>query len=130
MNAWAKAGVALAVFLLGGWLLGWQGVIFAMVGVVGWIAWEMVQLTQLMKLAGAAPAGSVADAAALDAALRVGLPLQTLVERAGSLGQRLPGTEKAYAWQDARGHRVEVTLAKGRVAQWRLVRADPTGPAP
>jgi hypothetical protein len=129
MSGWTKAGLALAALLLGGWLLAWQGVIFAMAGIVAWLVWEMVQLARLMKLAGAAPLGSVADAEALHARLREGLRLEELLRLTGSLGQKLPGPVKAYAWQDAQGRRVEVQLVKGRVSVWRWMPVTEMGPA-
>lgn len=121
MNPWLGAGLALLALVLGGLLLGWQGVIFAMVGVVAWLVLQMRRLMQVMKLAGAAPPGSVASAAALASQLHTGMKLVDLVALAGSLGvKQAPET---FAWRDTGGDAVEVVLRKGRLAEWRLVRA-------
>ncbi len=122
MNPWAGAGLALAALVVGGALLGWQGVIFAMTGIVFWLLLQMSRLMRVMKLAGAAPMGSVANAVMLGSKLHAGMKLVDLITLAGSLGvKQAPET---YRWQDAGGDAVEVVLRKGRLVEWRLVRAD------
>lgn len=128
MNPWLSAGLALLALVLGGVLLGWQGVVFAMVGIVVWLGLQMSRLMRVMKLAGAAPPGSVADAAALAAQLREGMKLVELISLAGSLGvKQAPQT---FVWRDAAGAAVEVKLLKGRLAEWRLVRAGEAAGSP
>ncbi len=128
MNPWLSAGLALLALVLGGVLLGWQGVVFAMVGIVVWLGLQMARLMRVMKLAGAAPSGSVADAAALAARLREGMKLVDLISLAGSLGvKQAPQT---FVWRDAAGAAVEVKLLKGRLAEWRLVHAGEAAGSP
>lgn len=126
MNPWIGAGLALLALILGGALLGWQGVIFAMTGIVFWLLLQMSRLMRVMKLAGAAPMGSVANAVSLNSQLHAGMKLVDLISLAGSLGvKQAPET---FVWRDAGGDAVEVRLRKGRLAEWRLTRAA-TGPA-
>ncbi len=121
MNAWAGAALALLALVVGGALLGWQGVIFAMTGIVFWLLLQMSRLMRIMKTAGAAPMGSVANAVMLAAKLHEGMKLVDLITLAGSLGvKQAPET---FRWQDAGGDAVEVILRKGRLAEWRLTRA-------
>ena len=128
MNPWIGVGLALLALLLGGALLGWQGVIFAMTGVVFWLLLQMSRLMRVMKTAGAAPMGSVANAVMLSAKLHAGMKLVDLITLTGSLGvKQAPET---FRWQDAGGDAVEVVLRKGKLAEWRLVRADTVTPSP
>lgn len=122
MNPWIGVGLALAGLILGGALLGWQGVIFAMTGIVFWLLLQMSRLMRVMKTAGAAPMGSVDNAVMLNSKLHVGMKLVDLIGLTGSLGvKQAPET---FAWRDASGDVVEAVLKKGRLAEWRLVRAD------
>jgi hypothetical protein len=122
MNPWVGAGLALAALVAGGVLLGWQGVIFAMTGIVFWLLLQMSRLMRLMKQAGAAPMGSVANAVMLSSKLHTGMKLVDLITLTGSLGvKQAPET---FRWQDAGGDAVEAVLRKGRLAEWRLIRAD------
>ena len=128
MNAWVSAGLALLALVLGGVLLGWQGVIFAMAGVVVWLLLQMRQLMRVMKLAGAASPGSVASAATLASQLHAGMKLVDLISLAGSLGSKQ--APETFAWRDAGGDAVEVVLRKGRLAEWRLLRAGEAAGSP
>ena len=122
MNAWFGAGLALLALILGGVLLGWQGVIFATTGVVFWLLLQISRLMRVMKTAGAAPMGSVANAVMLSSKLHAGMKLVDLIALAGSLGvKQAPET---FVWRDATGDAVEVVLKKGKLAEWRLIRAD------
>ncbi|WP_132569152.1 hypothetical protein [Roseateles saccharophilus] len=123
-----SAGLALLALVLGGVLLGWQGVIFAMAGVVVWLLLQMRQLMRVMKLAGAAPPGSVASAATLASQLHAGMKLVDLISLAGSLGSKQ--APETFAWRDAGGDAVEVVLRKGRLAEWRLLRAGEAAGSP
>ncbi|RTL44406.1 MAG: hypothetical protein EKK53_07290 [Burkholderiales bacterium] len=128
MNPWIGVGLALLALLLGGALLGWQGVIFAMTGIVFWLLLQMSRLMRVMKLAGAAPMGSVANAVMLAAQLHAGMKLVDLIRLTGSLG--LKQAADTYLWRDAGGDAVEVVLRKGTLAEWRLVRADAVTASP
>ncbi|RZL31062.1 MAG: hypothetical protein EOP35_22835 [Rubrivivax sp.] len=121
MNAWIGVGLALAALLVGGGLLGWQGVIFATTGIVFWLLLQMSRLMRVMKLAGAAPMGSVGNAVMLNSKLHKGMKLVDLISLAGSLGvKQAPET---YVWRDPGDDAVEVVLRKGKLAEWRLLRA-------
>jgi len=121
MSAWAGVGLALAALVVGGVLLGWQGVIFATTGIVFWLLLQMSRLMRVMKQAGAAPMGSVANAVMLSAKLHAGMKLVDLISLAGSLGVKQAA--ETFVWRDAGGDAVEVVLRKGKLAEWRLVRA-------
>jgi hypothetical protein len=125
VNPWVGVGLALLALIGGGALLGWQGVIFAMTGIVFWLLLQMSRLMRVMKTAGAAPLGSVANAVMLAAKLQTGMKLVDLITLAGSLGRK-PAAE-TFVWRDAGGDAVEVVLRKGRLAEWRLIRAGEAG---
>jgi hypothetical protein len=121
MNPWLGVLLALAALIGGGVLLGWQGAVFATTGIVFWLLLQMSRLMRVMKTAGAAPLGSLGNAVMLAAKLQAGMKLVDLIALAGSLGvKQAPET---FRWQDAGGDAVEVVLRKGRLAQWRLIRA-------
>ena len=121
MSPWWGAGLALAGLIAGGALLGWQGVIFATTGIVFWLLLQISRLMRVMKMAGAAPLGSVGNAVMLASQLQAGMKLVDLITRAGSLGvKQAPDT---FVWRDASGDAVEVVLKKGKLAEWRLIRA-------
>ena len=122
MNPWVGIGLALLALIGGGALLGWQGVIFATTGIVFWLLLQISRLMRVMKTAGAAPLGSVGNAVMLNSKLHAGMKLVDLIGLAGSLGvKQAPET---FVWRDAGGDAVEVVLRKGKLAEWRLIRAD------
>lgn len=121
MNPWIGVSLALTALLLGGMLLGWQGVIFAMTGIVFWLILQMSRLMRVMKTAGAAPMGSVANAVMLASRLHAGMKLVDLITMTGSLGVKL--APEIFVWRDGGGDSVEVVLRKGKLAEWRLIRA-------
>ena len=122
MNPWIGVGLALVALIGGGLLLGWQGAIFATTGIVFWLLLQISRLMRVMKTAGAAPLGSVANAVMLNSKLHLGMQLVDLIKLAGSLGvKQAPET---FVWRDAGGDAVEVVLKKGKLAEWRLIRAD------
>ena len=122
MNPWIGVGLALVALIGGGLLLGWQGAIFATTGIVFWLLLQISRLMRVMKTAGAAPLGSVANAVMLNSKLHTGMQLVDLIKLAGSLGvKQAPET---FVWRDAGGDAVEVVLKKGKLAEWRLIRAD------
>ncbi|MGQ3052889.1 MAG: hypothetical protein ACT6S0_13990 [Roseateles sp.] len=121
MNPWIGVGLALAALVLGGALLGWQGIVFAVTGIVFWLLLQMSRLMRVMKVAGAAPMGSVANAVMLNSKLHVGMKLVDLIRLAGSLGVKQAA--ETFVWRDPGGDAVEVVLHKGKLAEWRLIRA-------
>ena len=121
MNPWIGVGLALAALILGGLLLGWQGAIFATTGIVFWLLLQISRLMRVMKTAGAAPLGSLGNAVMFSTQLHTGMKLVDLIGLAGSLGvKQAPET---FVWRDGGGDAVEVVLRKGRLAEWRLIRA-------
>lgn len=122
MNPWLGVGLALTALVLGGALLGWQGIVFATTGIIFWLLLQMSRLMRVMKQAGAAPMGSVGNAVMLNSKLHAGMKLVDLISLAGSLGQKK--TQDCYVWRDPGGDTVEVVLKKGKLAEWRLTRAD------
>jgi len=128
MNPWLGVGLALAALLGGGALLGWQGVVFAMTGIVFWLLLQMSRLMRIMKLAGSAPMGSLDNAVMLNAKLHAGMRLVDLLQLTRSLG--IKQGKDAYRWQDGAGDAVEVQLAKGRLVNLQLRRAQDREPAP
>lgn len=121
MNPWIGVGLAIAALLVGGGLLGWQGVIFATTGIIFWLLLQMSRLMRVMKMAGAAPMGSVGNAVMLNSRLHAGMKLVDLISLAGSLG--IKQAAETYVWHDPGGDAVEVVLRKGKLAEWRLIRA-------
>lgn len=121
MNAWVGVALALAALVIGGVLLGWQGVIFATTGIVFWLLLQISRLMRVMKTAGSTPMGSVANAVMLASKLHAGMKLMDLLSLAGSLGVKQAA--ETFVWRDAGGDAVEVVLRKGRLVEWRLVRA-------
>lgn len=118
---WALA--VLAVFV-GWWQWGGYGVVLALTVVVFWLLLQFYRALRVMQAAGAAPVGHVANAVMLHARLNTGMTLLEILPHTRSLGQKLsdPPAE-AFAWTDANGDRVEVTLVHGRLTQWQLIRA-------
>lgn len=121
MNPWLGAALALAALVLGGVLMGWQGVVFAMTLIVFWLLLQMSRLMRVMKLAGSRPMGSVDNAVMLASRLQPGLKLVDLLNLTRSLG--LKQAPDRYAWRDASGDSVEVLLRRGRLIEWELQRA-------
>ena len=64
---------------------------------------------------------SVDSAVMLNSQLHEGMKLVQLITLTGSLGQKQ--TEDTYVWRDGGGDAVEVVLKKGKLAEWRLLRA-------
>lgn len=122
MNPWIGIGLALAALILGGALMGWQGIIFATTGIIFWLLLQISRLMRVMKTAGAAPMGSVGNAVMLNSKLHAGMKLVELITLTGSLG--IKQAAETFVWRDPGGDAVEVVLKKGKLAEWRLIRAD------
>ncbi len=121
MNAWMGVLLALAALVAGGAFFGWQGIVFATTGIVFWLLLQMSRLMRLMQKAGAAPMGSVANAIMLSSKLHEGMTLVELIKLTGSLGAKQ--AQDTYVWRDTGGDAVEVVLKKGKLVEWRLIRA-------
>jgi hypothetical protein len=121
MNAWIGTALALAALLAGGAFFGWKGIVFATTGIVFWLLLQMSRLMRLMQKAGAAPMGSVANAVMLSTKLQAGMKLVEVITLTGSLGQKQD--DDSYVWRDSGGDAVEMVLRKGKLVEWRLIRA-------
>lgn len=132
MNArwvsWALVAGALAA----GWSAwGWQGLVLAVTLIAFWMALDVSRAFRLMRKAGQAPLGTVANAVMFHSRLRTGMTLIQLVRHTGSLGRPLAQAEadEAYAWSDAAGDSVVVSLRGGRSTSFLLQRASDAAPA-
>jgi hypothetical protein len=126
---WALAVAAVAAGYVG---YGWKGVVLAVTAIVFWLLLQFSRALRALRDAGSNPVGHVANAVMFNARLRPGLRLPDLLRMTRSLGRRLdgdasaaatPGDTERYAWADAAGDAVHVTLVKGRTTAWALQRA-------
>jgi len=124
MSAWLGVPLALVALLAGGWLMGWQGVVLATSGIVLWLLLQFTQLMKVLRTTREAPLGHVHSAVMLNSKLHERMKLLQVLQFTGSLGVKATeaGTD-AYRWTDPGGDSVVLTLAKGRVASWKLERA-------
>jgi hypothetical protein len=123
---WALAAVAVAAGYIG---YGWRGLVLALTVVVFWLLLQFSRALRVLRNAANAPVGSVANAVMFNAKLQRGQRLPELLKLTGSLGRKLSEEPEAWAWADAGGDEVQVTLVAGQVSEWRLVRAAPEGAA-
>jgi hypothetical protein len=122
MNAtsgWALAGAAIAA---GYWTYGWRGVVLGSSVVVFWLLLQFSRSLRVLKIAGGAPVGHVDNAVMLHSRLAAGMTLMQVLTLTRSLGQRLSENPERWAWADAGGARVELSLADGKLVSWRLLR--------
>lgn len=122
---WALALAAVVV----GWLLyGWQGVVLAITVIVFWLLLQFNRAVRVLRIAGANPVGFVANAVMLHARLKTGMRLPEVLVITRSLGRKVAEdsatTTETWAWSDAGGDTVELTLVNGRLTQWALQRAS------
>lgn len=121
---WGLAFVAVVV----GWQSwGWQGVVLAITVTVFWLLLEFSRSLRALRDAAGAPVGSVANAVMLNAKLQNGMRLPQVLKLTRSLGRQLSSEPEVWAWADAGGDEVRVTLQSGRVSSWQLVRAAGAG---
>jgi hypothetical protein len=131
MNAQALLGWTLAVAaVVAGWLSwGWQGVVLAVTVVVFWLLLQFNRAVRVLRIAGGNPVGFVANAVMLHAQLKPGMRLPEVLVITKSLGRPVAadgaadGATETWAWADAAGDTVQLTLRKGRLAHWELQRA-------
>lgn len=121
---WGLAFVAVVV----GWQgWGWQGVVLAITVTVFWLLLEFSRSLRVLREAAGAPVGTVANAVMLNAKLQNGMRLPQVLKLTRSLGRQLSSEPEVWAWADAGGDEVHVTLQSGRVSSWQLVRAAGAG---
>ncbi len=127
MNPQALIGWALAVAaVVVGWLSwGWQGVVLAITVVVFWLLLQFNRAVRVLRIAGSNPVGFVANAVMLHAQLKAGMRLPEVLVLTRSLGRKLAedGASETWAWADAGGDAVQLTLKNGRLVHWELQRA-------
>lgn len=117
---WALALVAVIV----GWQVwGWQGVVLAVTVTVFWLLLEFSRSLRVLRAAAGSPVGSVPNAVMLNAKLASGMRLPQVLKLTRSLGRQVSAEPEVWAWADAGGDEVRVTLQSGRVSSWQLVRA-------
>jgi hypothetical protein len=120
---WALAGVG-ALFL-GGWALGWQGVVLVLTALVVLLLLQFRKLMRVMNQAGRGPIGQVPDAAHFHAQLRPGQALVDVLALAGSLGESVPNQAHTYRWRDPAGNEVWLHFnASGQLQDLQLQRAS------
>jgi glucose-6-phosphate-specific signal transduction histidine kinase len=127
MNRKLGLALALAAFVAGGWLYGWQGVVLAMSMVIFWLLLQFTQVMRVMRMATQRPIGLVPSAVMLQAKLHAGMKMGDVIMLTRSLGQELPVEaqgEVRYRWADPGGNAVEVTVGEGRVRAWQFTRAE------
>ena len=133
---WALAAAALVAGYAG---YGWPGVLLALSVVVFWLLLQFSRTMRLMRKTAQRPIGSVGKLGSvlmLQTRLQRGMRLADVMNLAGSFGKpllptgptpALPDTE-IYAWTDAGGDSLHVTLLSGKVSAWELKRAAPADP--
>ncbi len=133
---WQRILTLLAAIALGAgaWRAGgWAGLALLASGLLLWFLLYYTRLITIMKRAADRPIGYVGSAVMLNARLKAGLPLLSVVALTRSLGQRLSpeGAEpEVYRWRDPGESQVTTEFEGGRLARWRLERpAEPAAPA-
>jgi hypothetical protein len=117
---WALAVLAVAAGYQG-W--GWAGVALAVTVIAFWLLLEFSRSLRVLREAAGAPVGSVANAVMLNAKLEAGMRLPQILKLTRSLGRQVSQEPEVWAWADAAGDEVQVTLRAGLVAGWELKRA-------
>lgn len=117
---WALAVVAVAAGYVG---YGWKGVVLALTVIVFWLLLQFSRALRVLRNAGNAPVGSVKSAVMFNAKVSAGQRLPELLKLTGSLGRKVSDAPETWAWADAGGDAVHVTLVDGRVSAWELKRA-------
>jgi hypothetical protein len=128
---WALAAGAIAA----GWLAwGWPGVALGVTVVVFWLLLQFSRTLRVLRIAAQRPVGTVDSTVMLQARVRPGMRLLEILPLTRSLGRRIderPDAQReTWAWADAGGDEVRVTLMHGRVSEVHLHRAAAPGAAP
>lgn len=131
MNANAVLGwILAAAALAAGWLQGgWRGLALGVTVVVFWLLLQFGRVLRTMRAASARPVGRVDSAVMLQARLRPGLTLLQVIDRSGSLGERLDDGADRWRWRDDGGAAVVIDLERGRLSRWSLQRDADAEPA-
>jgi hypothetical protein len=118
---WSLAALAVAG---GWWSYGWQGVVMAVSVIVFWLLLQFSRALRVMKNAATSPKGQVDSAVMLNAKLKPGMTLMQVITLTRSLGQRVSETPEVWAWSDAYGASVALTLVAGKLTHWELTRGQ------
>ena len=112
-----------------------QGILTVSGGLVMWGLLHYTRLMNVMQKARNRPIGYVGSAVMLNAKLKRGQPLLTVLALTRALGQRLSGEgaePEVYRWRDPGESHVTAEFEGGRLARWQLERpaeAPEAGPA-
>ena len=131
MVGWALAAAALVAGYVG---YGWPGVLLGLSVVLFWLLLQFSRTMQLMRKTAQRPMGSVGKLGSvlmLQTRLQHGMRLAGVMQLAGSFGKPVSPTDGApappdtevYAWADAGGDALQVTLVSGKVSAWEIKRA-------
>ena len=127
MNAWIGSALALAALVMGGVLMGWQGVVLVLTVIVFWLLLQFSRLMRVMQAANGAPLGRIDSAVMVQSRLREGMKLVEVLPLTRSLGAKVEGREEAWAWTDAGGIRLELQFSQGTLRHWELLRPPEQG---
>ena len=123
MLGWALVVVAVGV---GYTSYGWRGLALAITVTAFWLLLQFSRGLRALRDAAGKPVGRVPNAVMLHSRLQRGQRLPDILKTTRSLGRRVSEEPEVWAWADAGGDEVHVTLRDGRVAEWALKRApDP-----
>jgi hypothetical protein len=128
MNSAAVGWALAAAALVAGWFsYGWPGVVLAITVIVFWLLLQFSRALRVLRVAGANPVGQVANAVMLHARLKPGMRLPEVLALTRSLGRKVAedtaAATESWAWTDAGGDTVQLTLRDGRLERWELQRA-------
>jgi hypothetical protein len=120
---WSLAAIGIAIGYV---TQGWRGALLAFSVIVFWLLLQLGRGVRVLRVASARPVGFVDSAVQLHAQLHPRMRLVDLLHRTRSLGRRLdaPAGHDRFEWTDSGGDRVVVTLARGRLVESTLLRAD------
>ena len=126
-SAWVGWALAAAALVAGWFSYGWPGVVLAFTVIVFWLLLQFSRALRVLRVAGANPVGQVANAVMLHARLKPGMRLPEVLVLTRALGRKVSedtaATTESWAWTDAGGDTVQLTLRDGRLERWELQRA-------
>ena len=118
---WALAAAAVAA----AWYsYGWQGLVLAATLIFFWLVLQFNRSLRVMKNAAGKPVGHVDSAVMFNAKLKPGMNLLEVITMTKSLGRRVSDEPEVWAWTDAGGVTVTLTLKAGKLERWELARPD------
>jgi len=122
MNPVVGWALAAAAFAAAWYSYRWPGLVLAVTVVVFWLLLQFNRALRMMKNAAHAPVGHIDSAVMFNAKLKPGMTMLQLVGLTKSLGRKLSDVPESWAWSDASGAAVTLTLEGGKLAQWTLTR--------